>query len=173
VLTVDVERKHGLNSWASSTQATDGERVWVAFLDAPAFRVYCYGLDGKKLWEKQPGKFFSVHGFCSLPVLWKDLVIFNGDQDADAWIVALDRATGEECWRTDRPNKTRSYVPPVVFEAAGKAQLVLSGSKNVASYDPATGRRWWVLDGPTDQYVASLVHSDGVFFVTGATRSTS
>jgi outer membrane protein assembly factor BamB len=167
VLIADVERKHGLNSWASSTPATDGTRVFVAFLDAPAFRVFAFGMDGKKLWERQPGKFFSVHGFCSSPVIWKDLVIFNGDQDADAWIVALDRETGEERWRADRPNKTRSYVPPVVFEAAGKPQLVLSGSKSVASYDPATGRQWWVLDGPTEQFVASLVYSDGIFFVTG------
>ena len=39
------------------------------------------------------------------------MVIFNGDQDAVAYIVALDQATGAERWRTDRPNKTRSYCP--------------------------------------------------------------
>lgn len=163
----EIERKHGLNSWASSTPVTDGKRLWVAFLDAPQFRVYCYDLDGKRLWEKTPGKFFSVHGFCSSPVLWKDLVIFNGDQDAEAWIVALDQATGEERWRADRPNRTRSYVPPVIFEAGGKPQLVLSGSKSVASYDPSTGKQWWVIDGPTEQFVASVVCTEDIFFVTG------
>jgi outer membrane protein assembly factor BamB len=167
ILKAEIERKHKLNSWASSTPATDGKRLWVAFLDAPRYRVFCFDLDGKRLWEKVPGEFHSVHGFCSSPVLWKDLVIFNGDQDAEAWIVALDQATGEERWRADRPNRTRSYVPPVIFEAAGKPQLVLSGSKCVASYDPSTGRQWWILDGPTEQFVASLVQTEGILFVTG------
>jgi hypothetical protein len=167
LLVADLERVHALNSRASSTPATDGKHLWVAFLDGQAFQVYCHDLDGKRVWQKTPGKFFSMHGFCSSPVLWKDLVIFNGDQDADAWIVALDRATGEERWRADRPNKTRSYVPPVVYEAGGRSQLVLSGSKSVASYDPATGRQWWVMDGPTQQFVASLVYTEDIFFVTG------
>src|SRR2546425_472919 len=85
--------------------------------------------------HSSPVEFHSVHGFCSSPILYKDLVIFNGDQDAEAYLVALDKATGQERWRADRPNRERSYVPPVIFEAAGRPQLVLSGSRCVASYD--------------------------------------
>ncbi len=167
VLTAKLERKHKLNSHASSTPLTDGRRVWTAFLDGQDFRVFCHDVEGNPVWERAPGKFFSVHGFCSSPVRHGDLVIFNGDQDAEAWIVALDGATGAERWRADRPNRTRSYTPPVIFEAAGRRQLVLSGSKCVASYDPDTGRQLWIVDGPTDQMAASLVHAEGVFFVTG------
>jgi outer membrane protein assembly factor BamB len=167
VVTADLETRHTLNSCASSTPVTDGRRVWVAFFDLPAFRVFCYDLEGTLLWERSPGPFASKHGFCSSPVLHKDLVIFNGDQDAEAWIVALEQETGKERWRADRPNRTRSYVPPVIFEAAGRKQLVLSGSKCVASYDPDTGKPIWVIDGPTEQFVASLVFTDGLFFMTG------
>jgi outer membrane protein assembly factor BamB len=53
-----------------------------------------------------------------------------------------------------------------VIEAAGKRQLVLSGSKCVASYDPDTGKQHWIVDGPTEQFVASLVYTDGVLFLT-------
>jgi len=162
-----LERKHALNSFASSTPVSDGRRIWVAFLEAPKFQVFCLDLEGKELWRMSPGTFSSVHGFCSSPLLWKDLVIFNGDQDADAWIVALEKETGKERWRADRPNKTRSYVPPVIFEAGGRPQLVLSGSKCVASYDPDSGKQIWLLDGPTEQFVASLVQAEGIFFVTG------
>jgi outer membrane protein assembly factor BamB len=167
VLVADKERKHGLNSWASSTPVTDGKHVWLAFLDKPHFSVFCYDLDGALAWKVDPGEFHSVHGFCSSPVLYKDMIIFNGDQDAEAWIVALDQATGKERWRTDRPNKTRSYAPPVIFEAAGKPQLVLSGSKCVASYDPGTGKQIWIIDGPTEQFVASMVFTQEMFFITG------
>lgn len=167
VLTSPLEKKHNLNSFASSTPVTDGRLLWVAFLDKPMFRVFCYDLEGTLKWETSPGEFHSVHGFCSSPVLYKDTVIFNGDQDAEAYIVALDQATGTERWRIDRPNRTRSYVPPVVFEAGGRLQLVLSGSKCIASYEPGTGKQIWLIDGPTEQYVASVVCTRDVFFVTG------
>jgi outer membrane protein assembly factor BamB len=166
VLTADLERKHGLNSYASSTPATDGKHVWVSFLDVNKALVACYDMDGKEVWRKEPGKFSSVHGFCSPPTLYKNLVILNGDHDGDGYLVALDKMTGDEKWRTDRPNKTRSYCPPLLIDAAGKRQLVLSGSKCVASYDPDTGKEIWILDGPTEQFVASLVFNKEELFLT-------
>ncbi|HEX4609270.1 MAG TPA: PQQ-binding-like beta-propeller repeat protein [Urbifossiella sp.] len=166
----DLEKKHGENSWASSTPAADGERVYVTFYDRPHLKVFCYDYAGARVWEKSPGEFHSVHGFSSPPVLYKDLVIVNGDQDAPkgkaAYIVAFDRKTGAERWRADRPNKLRSYCPPVVVDAAGKKQLVLTGSKCVASYDPDTGAQNWVVDGPTEQFVSSMVLHDGVLLLT-------
>jgi outer membrane protein assembly factor BamB len=166
VVTAPLERKHKLNSWASSTPATDGKHVWISFLKAPDLVVACYDIEGNLVWKKSPGKFFSVHGFCSSPILYKDMVIINGDQDAVAYIVALDKNTGAERWRADRPNRTRSYCAPLIVEAAGKKQLVLSGSKCVTSYDPDTGKLHWIIDGPTEQYVASLVYGDSLLFLT-------
>ena len=167
VLTSPPEKMNKLNSYASGTPATDGQRVWVAFLQTPNIVIACYDMNGKELWRKSPGTFASKHGFCSSPVLYKDLVILNCDQDDVAWIVAYEKNTGVERWRTDRPNRTRSYCTPVIVQAAGKTQMVLSGSKCVASYDPATGKQLWIMDGPTEQFVASPVFADGVFFVTG------
>jgi outer membrane protein assembly factor BamB len=167
VLTAKLEMKHRLNSYASSTPATDGKHVWVSFFAAPRMVVACYDVEGNEIWRKSPGEFHSKHGFCSPPVLYRDLVILNGDQDAEAYLVALDQATGAERWRTDRPNRTRSYCPPLIIEAAGRAQMVLSGSKCVASYDPDTGKQIWIIDGPTEQFVASLVYLDGLLFLTG------
>jgi outer membrane protein assembly factor BamB len=168
VLTAPPEPKHEFNSYASSTPATDGRHVWVTFLDVPHVRVACYDLDGNRIWMTSPGEFHSIHGFCASPVLFEDLVIVNCDQDDHpAYIVALEKATGKERWRADRPNRIRSYCTPLLIEAAGKPQLVLSGSKSVASYDPRSGKQWWVIDGPTEQFVASLVYADGVLCLTG------
>jgi outer membrane protein assembly factor BamB len=173
--TVDVvksklERKHKLNSFASSTPVTDGKHVWVTFLDFPQARVYCYDFNGKLVWEKNPGKLLSVHGFCSSPILHKDLLIINGDQDdKDAYLVALDKNTGEERWRVDRPNHTRSYCVPILIESKSKpgvTQLVLSGTKCVTSYNADTGKLLWINNGPTEQYVASLVFLDETLFLT-------
>lgn len=174
---------HKLNSHASSTAATDGKYVFVTFHDAPHFVVCCYDFDGKLIWKKSPGDFYSKHGFCSTPLLYKDMVILNGDQDSpkgqyftgpkgetkayDSYLVALDKATGAERWRTSRPHNIRSYTPPVLFDIAGKKQVVFSGSQNVASYDPDTGKLIWIVDnGPTEQFVSSLVYGDGLLFMT-------
>lgn len=167
VFTGKLEEKHRLNSYASSTPATDGRYVFVTFLDMPRVLVACYDLEGREIWRVSPGEFYSKHGFCSSPVLYKDLVIVNGDQDAEAWIVALEKSSGRERWRADRPNRTRSYCVPIIVEAAGRKQLVLSGSKCVASYDPDTGKQIWIIDGPTEQFVASLVYTQGLLFMTG------
>jgi outer membrane protein assembly factor BamB len=170
VVVAPLERKHKLNSYASATPAADGERVFVTFLDYPHLRVYCYDYAGNKLWEKSPGEFHSVHGFCSPPVLYKDAVIINGDQDAKgplrAYIVALDRKTGAERWRIDRPNRIRSYCPPVFITVNGRPQMVLTGALTVAGYDPDTGEQLWLVNGPTEQFVSSMVYHEGVAFLT-------
>jgi outer membrane protein assembly factor BamB len=158
VLKAPFESLHRLNTRASSTPATDGERVFVSFLDQDRMFTAAYDFAGTKLWENRPGPFASKHGYCTSPVLWKDKVIFNGDHDGDGFLVALDRKTGEVRWKTERPNHTRSYCPPLIRTIGGRNQLVLSGSKCVASYDPDTGAQHWIVDGPTEQYVASLVY---------------
>jgi outer membrane protein assembly factor BamB len=185
VLKCPVETIHRLNSRASSTPATDGKLVYVTFLKVdgstiPApnvgssrpitpgtILVAAYDMNGEKKWMVEVGDFISAHGFNTCPVLYQDLVIINGDHDGDAYIVALDRETGEERWRVDRENKTRSYVTPIIRRIGDRTQMVLSGSKSVASYDPSTGKRHWILDGPTEQFVASMVFNGKHLFVTG------
>jgi outer membrane protein assembly factor BamB len=169
VVKVPAEHIHKENSHASSTPACDGERVFCTFLDGKEVVVSAYSLDGKPLWQKRPGIFTSMHGFCSTPLPYKDKVIVNCDHDGNGYIVALARTDGRELWRIQRPNHTRSYVTPIIRQAAGRTQMVLSGSKCIASYDPDTGRQLWIVDGPTDQFVASPVYSEktGLFYITG------
>lgn len=166
VLRSPLEDKHQLNSFASSTPATDGKLVYVTFLDRSQMVVAAYDFRGKQRWLVRPGGFSSKHGYCSCPVLFEDKVIVNGDHDGDAYLVALDRATGKTLWKVDRENKTRSYSTPLVREIDGRTQMVLSGSKCVASYDPHDGSRHWIIDGPTEQFVASVVFNGKLFFLT-------
>ena len=183
VIQAPLERRHNLNSYASGTPATDGQLVYVSFLEpdsgirrdaSPAKRevtpgnlvVAAYDFSGQRRWQVRPGRFSSVHGFCSSPVLFEDKVIVNGDHDGDAYIVALDRQTGRTLWKADRENKTRSYVTPLIRDIGGRTQMVLSGSKSVVSLDPRTGARHWIIDGPTEQFVASLVYNGKLLFMT-------
>ncbi len=170
VITSPLEKKHELNSYASSTPATDGERVYVAFLDLQEMVVAAYDFEGRQRWIVRPGAFKSMHGFSSSPVLFEDKVIVNGDHDGDSYLVALDRSSGKTVWKTPREHHTRSYCTPTVFRnLAGRTQMVLSGDMCVASYDPKDGSRHWVIDGPTEQFVASIVYNPkaDLLFMTG------
>ncbi len=179
------ETIHRLNSRASGTPATDGKQVYVTFMRAEGDEVIApnvgserlitpgkiivaaYDLDGNEKWKTNVGDFVSAHGFNTCPVLFEDLVILNGDHDGDAYLVALDRQSGRQRWRTRRENKTRSYVTPIIREIDGITQMILSGSLCVASYDPRNGKRHWIVDGPTEQFVASMVYDGKYVFATG------
>ena len=168
VLTAPLEGKHKLNSFASSTPATEGKLIYVAFLDRNQMFCAAYDFQGVERWATRPGPFASQHGFCSSPVLYQDKVILNGDHDGDSYLVALNRADGRVMWKTTRVNRTRSYCAPIIREIAGRVQMILSGNKCVASYDPSNGKRHWIIDGPTEQFVASPVYSGqtGLVYIT-------
>lgn len=180
-----LESKHTLNSYATSTPVTDGESVFVSFLDArdeeiPAPNVgsprmihpgeivtAAFDLDGNRKWLVRPGGFVSAHGFASSPVLFEDFVIINGDHDGESYIVALDKQTGEVRWKTSRAHGIRSYVTPLLRNVAGQPQMVLSGSQRVAAFDPTDGHLVWHVEGPTEQFVASMVFDGSLFFAVG------
>ena len=185
LLEAPLETIHRLNSYASGTPATDGQLIFVAFLKVdghtiPAPNVgrerdvtpgtmvlFALDFDGNTVWKRELGEFISAHGFCSSPVLYRDLVIVNGDQDGNGYLVALNKRTGAEVWRTRRKHGVRSYVTPIIRNVEGSDQLVLSGSKHVASFDPVDGKLVWSVEGPTEQYVASMVF-DGERFMLAA-----
>ena len=178
-----LETKHRLNSYASGTPATDGETVYVTFLvvdghEVPAKNVgkerpvtpgeifaAAYDFKGRQQWVAKIGSFTSVHGFCSSPVVFEDLLIINGDHDGDSYVAALNRHTGEAVWRTPRDEKTRSYCTPLIRTINGRTQMVMSGSKRVVSLDPGTGKRIWQIEGPTEQFVASMVFDGTRFYM--------
>jgi len=161
-----LEGKHKLNSHASSTPATDGQLVFATFLDRTEMLVAAYDFDGNRRWLATPGEFYSKHGYSSAVVLFENLVIVNGDHDGDAYLIGLDRDTGKTLWKTPRENKTRSYCAPIIRQIDGRTQMILSGNLCVASYDPRDGSRHWIIDGPTEQFVASLVYNGELLFLT-------
>lgn len=169
VLSAPLEKINSLNSFASGTPVTDGKKVYVAFLDQRDMFVAAFDLEGKLLWSVRPGPFASMHGFCTSPLLYNGLVIVNGDHDGDSYLAGLSREDGHTVWKTPRENHTRSYCAPLIRQISGRTQMLLTGDKCTASYDPETGHRHWVIDGPTEQFVASPVYNEktGLVLITG------
>src|SRR2546422_7799484 len=89
-------------SFASNSPITDGKHVYAFF---GSRGVYCYDLDGKLIWEKDLGVKMKMRlgfGEGTAPALSGDTLILNFDQEADSFIVALDKNTGKELWRASR-----------------------------------------------------------------------
>lgn len=160
---------HKKNSHASATPLCDGERVVVVFINHDALWVTAFDLQGKQLWQTNVGRFTSEHGYGSSPVLYKELIIVNGDNLEDCFVAALDRKNGKTAWRTPRPTsgKHGSYATPAVATIAGRPQLLLPGMSTTFSYDPATGKELWRCPGPAEVMANTPAWNDQLVFTSG------
>jgi outer membrane protein assembly factor BamB len=164
-------RKYPKNSHASATQACDRGRLFSAFVNADGLHVTATDFDGKILWQKRAGDFQSLHGYGSSPVLYKNLVIVNGDNVKSCYLTALDIETGNVVWHTERKvvGKYGNYGTPALAVLSDKGQLLQAGLGQTASYDPETGKLLWSCTGPaevtanTPAFSATTVFSSGGF----------
>jgi outer membrane protein assembly factor BamB len=139
-----IEQTHQLGSPATATVACDGKRIFAFFGSAGMF---CYDLDGKKLWEQRLGPFRDEYGAGSSPILVDGKVILNQDHDIDSFLIALDCDTGRAVWKTARPDAVRSYSTPSVWMHGSKKQILVAGALQLSAYDPANGRLLWWING--------------------------
>ncbi|REJ72869.1 MAG: serine/threonine protein kinase [Planctomycetota bacterium] len=134
------------NEHASSTPATDGERVFVHFST-----IGLIALDaetGSLLWKYPlPMPFYLMGwGAANSPIVYEDMVIFNLDDDLAPYILAIDKESGELRWRTERPQMLGGYAVPVLCTANGRTDVVVAGSGQMIGYDPHSGEQLWHCD---------------------------
>ena len=158
------DARHRRSSFAGPTAATDGRMVFAYF--GPE-GLYAYDFDGKPLW-KAIEKFPTLGlGTGTSPVLYRDLVIIQRDEDNGdrSALVAYDKRTGKEAWRTKRDVQI-SWATPVLVEASGATELVTNASEFIVSYDPATGKELWRTRGVESNAIHTPVVGHGLVFVT-------
>ena len=157
------ERSHAINGWASSTCATDGERV-IAFFGKGG--VHCYDVDGKKLWSKDLGQFEGPWGTGASPIIVDNLVIQNCEAEVDANLTAFDKHNGDVIWKAPReiPDKG-GWSTPVPVENAGRREIVLNGFYGVTGYDVATGQKIWFCKGFAGRGEPTATPANGCLFL--------
>jgi outer membrane protein assembly factor BamB len=164
------ENKHDNNGYASGTPSTDGIRVYVSFLDGKDVVVAAYDFSGKQIWLQRPGTFFSPHGYSCSPVLFGDKVIINGDSQGDSFVAALNRTDGKIIWKVSHDKPAHSFSTPIFRDIGGKMQMIFCGNKEVASYNPDDGSRYWFVSGPSEDFCSSPVYNEksGLVLVSSA-----
>jgi outer membrane protein assembly factor BamB len=173
---------HPQNGFASPTPVLDAERVYVHF--GPRGTA-CLNREGEVLWKNTQYKYEAFQGAASSPILHGDLLILTCDGTDHQFLVALNKRTGEEVWKTQRqhleeaasrfPAETimskiakMAYSTPLIQSVNGVDQLVSSGADHVAAYDVNTGKELWWMPYVGFSQVARPSYGNGLFYVVGS-----
>ncbi|MBI3696740.1 MAG: PQQ-like beta-propeller repeat protein [Acidobacteria bacterium] len=156
-------------SFASNSPITDGKHV-IAFFGSRG--VYCYTLDGQLVWEKDFGKLRMFNGFGegAWPALDGNRLVLVLDQEDESFLVALDKSTGRELWRTPRQGNT-NWSGPVITSHGGRKQVIVSATKKACGYDLETGKLLWEAAGLGQNTIPAPVAADGMVFVMSGFRN--
>lgn len=157
-----LEEVHNTGNRAQSSPATDGERVVSLF---GSCGLFCYDMAGKPLWSIPMGPFKNDFGAGSSPIIVDDRVILCQDHDTDSFMLSIDKKTGEIVWRTDRSEFPRNYCTPVIWEVAGRKQIVVAATLRIVGYDFDDGRELWTVRGVARIInMTPVVGDDGTLF---------
>jgi outer membrane protein assembly factor BamB len=159
------------------TPTVDGDRVYVL---GPHGDLVCLATkDGKIIWHRQLrdelGGAVPNWGYCESPLVDGDRVVCTPG-GADAGLVALDKMTGKEIWRTIIPPMgtngmdSAAYSSIVIGNGAGVRQYVQLLGRGVVGVDAKTGKFLWgynrVANG-TASIPTPIVVGDYVFCSSG------
>lgn len=167
---------HWFNSWATPTPVAEADRV---YCDFGTFGTACLDAKtGNVIWKKHLPLDHQV-GPGSSPIIHENLLVLVRDGRDAQYVAALDKRTGEQAWRTERPpieassgNLKKSFVTPLIVQAAGHTQMIAPGAHWVVSYDPGTGKEFWRAKHGVGFSIGSCpVFADGVtYFSTGCMK---
>ena len=131
-----------------------GPRASVSIQDNKAYSfgtmgdLYCLdATSGKVLWYVDGKTDYSIDypiwGLSASPLIYKDLLIIQMGAKPDACLIAFNKDSGEEIWRS--LSDKASYSSPIIIEQAGKEVLVCWTGDHLAGLNPATGDVYWTV----------------------------
>lgn len=159
---------HKDNTYASETPATDGKHVYVYF---GMIGLYCYDMEGEKVWEKNLGSFPSQAnwGTSASPILYNDKLIMQFDNTENSQVIALNKMNGEEVWQSKR-DEISTWSTPFIWKNKFRTELITGGKKK-RSYDPDNGNLLWELDMRGGRDISTPVSSEDMIYMCNEQRS--
>lgn len=169
-------KKERLNSYATPTPVTDGEKVYALFGDGS---IAALNYDGTVAWTNREAEFYSQHGLGASPIIYENLLIMTFDGSSrtgnkrvgwqlpwdKSYVIALDKHTGKVKWKTMRGMSRISHVTPAILREPGRSDLILSPAGDVIqAFDPKDGKIAWTVESSGEGVVPSAVIGDGLIF---------
>jgi outer membrane protein assembly factor BamB len=165
----DVHQKQNL---ATPSPVTDGERVYAWFSNG---QLVVVGVDGKPAWSRHIGIDYSAFriswGHASSPTLHEDRLLLLCYHSEASYLLALDKQTGKELWRTNRGKGVTSYSTPIIVDSPQGPEIIVNSSEGLEAYYPGTGERLWQIDGPNRFPIPVAVHDQGMLYTSRGYRS--
>ena len=151
------------NSHASPTPVLEGDHVYVHF---GAAGTAALTTAGEIVWKTR-FPYISQHGNGGSPVLYEDLLIVNCDGFDEAFVVAIDKNTGEVRWKSARPKPfSQAYSTPLLIRVGEQDQLVSVGAFRAIAYEPGSGDEIWRVAYPNGfSNVPSPVYGNGLVYI--------
>ncbi|MDA7507764.1 PQQ-binding-like beta-propeller repeat protein [Akkermansiaceae bacterium] len=153
---------HLKNSYASETPVTDGELVYCYF---GSLGLYAMDFEGNVIWTHKVPAYPTRYGWgtASSPVLHKDRVYLVNDNDENSYLLALDKKTGKEIWKTSRAEKS-NWSNPYVWQNELRTEIVTPGSGRTRSYD-LDGKELWTFKGMSSITIATPYAHDNLLYL--------
>ena len=141
---------HLTNSYASPTPIWEAGRLFCHFGN---YGTACLDTNsGKVLWKTRLSLQHNV-GPGSSPVLAGKVLFLNCDGVDQQYVIALDKQTGSEMWKQDRPplegtngDLHKAFSTPLVVNVNGQTQIISTGARRVIAYEPVHGEMLWQVD---------------------------
>lgn len=162
-------KNHPKNTEATPSVASDGERIFATFYHHDKVEAIALDLNGKEVWRETVCPYrpkMYEYGYAPSPLIYQGTVIIAAEYDGESGIIALNRQTGKQVWKSRR-EPSISFSSPVVAHVAGKDQLLISGQQKVSSYDPTNGQPLWSTDGTTYATCGTMVWEGDIVFASG------
>lgn len=154
---------------ASPSPSTDGKHVWT-FIGTGM--LACHDVEGSEVWkfdvQDRYGPLKIQFGMTSTPVLDGDrlyLQLIHGEgnpKTREAVVVCLDKATGKEVWKADRPSEAyaeneHSYASPCIYRDGKTEFLLTHGADYIIAHSLKDGGELWRSGGlQPDKYDPTL-----------------
>jgi outer membrane protein assembly factor BamB len=149
---------------ASASPSTDGKHIW-AFFGSGDFA--CFDFNGKEVWkfnaQERYGKFIIQFGMHTSPVLYGDRLYLQLIHSGGAWVIALDKNTGETVWKVERQSDgvaecEHSYASPCIWHNGDKAYLITHGNDYAIAHRLEDGAEIWRVGdlNPKNRYNRTL-----------------
>ena len=163
------EKVHRAASQASSTVLVDEQYIIVYF---GSYGLLCYDHDGNEVWKKPIPTPQTLYGMASSPVGFGEMVIMVLDDDRNlpgsklsrSRVVAYEKATGKEAWKTARPFSRSGWSTPIIWYHKVGTDLVVLGDGRLNGYYQKTGEGKWHTTGFSRETIAvPVANRDHVF----------
>ncbi len=171
---VDEDRYQGFiteHGYASGTPVSDGKNVYAFFGKSG---VYAYDLAGNELWNVSVGTSSSNRrwGSAASLIVHGDSLIVNASEESRS-IIALDRKTGKENWKTEADLLELAYGTPSLVKSGDRELLVLAVPQEVWALNPANGKLAWYCETQLPGNISPSVNSaNGMIYVSGGYPAT-